>query len=684
MGTVLNGSHPARIAVISFFILVLELALIRLIPSSVTPISYFTNLLLFSAFFGLGLGCILWRLALPGSLFPAGLVLVFAFLVSTKGITIYDTGGAVHYWLQEADQEFQPLVRMPLALAALLAFVVSAIPFVSMGWWLSRSMQGHERLIAYRYDLLGSLLGTVAFAVVSYLGCPPWILVMLTAIAWGLLFQTGKLARALHVVAGLLFLGFAIGPYTWRWSPYYFVQYKQDPSRITVWVNASFHQEAINFATPQADFATVAADVASKFGTPYEIYRQQHGGALPRKVLILGAGPGNDVNVALMQGVAQITAVEIDPEIARIGRELHPMRPYDDPRVRLVIDDGRHFLWNAEERYDMVIFGTLDSQTLLSGQSNLRLDNYIYTTECFRDVWRVLEPGGMLATYYSVFKPWFYERIYSTVAAAFPGALRLMVMHDGYLFNAIILAGKELPGFGAIPAADRQLNTARPSTDDWPYIYLERPTISPLYLQVFALIGVLIASAFVLLRRLEPATRWHLDFLFLGVGFSLMESAAIVRLALAFGTTWVVSAVVFASVLLTVLLANELMERWPAFPAAVAWPALFACLGLNFILPVRVLLELPFALRVAGAAVLVGSPLFFAGICFSKLFRQQAQVGYPFGMNMIGAMAGGSIEYLSMLIGMRRIWLVLMLVYLLAWLSSRGGPRSSRRFGPVW
>lgn len=676
MGATLRARHPVRIAVISFFILVLELALIRLIPSEITAISYFTNLLLFSAFFGLGLGCILWKRELSWLVLPAGLLLVFAFVMSTRGITIYDTGGEVHYWLQQADQRFKPFLRMPLALAALLAFVVSAMPFVTMGWQLSQEMQRHERLTAYGYDLLGSFLGTIVFALVSYLGCPPWILITLTAITWALVFQTSVTSRALHTLAGLLFLCFAMGPYAWRWSPYYFVQYKVDPSRITVWVNSSFHQEAINFETEQPDFKQTALGMAHKFSVPYEIYRQYHQGRLPEKVLILGAGTGNDVNVALLNGVPDITAVEIDPQIARIGRELNPMRPYNDPRVKLVIDDGRHFLWNARDQYDMVIFGTLDSQTLLSGQSNLRLDNYIYTTQCFQDVHRLLKPGGMLATYYSVFKEWFYQRIYSTVASAFPDALQVYVLQDGYLFNAIIIAGKGLPGFVAHPEADRQLNTARPSTDDWPYIYLQHPTISRLYLQVFGFIAVMIALVLVLLRKLEQSARWHLDFFFLGVGFSLMESAAIVRLALAFGTTWVVSAVVFASVLLTVFLANYLMELRPAIRIGFAWAALLACLALNFFFPVQTLLEFSFPLRVLGAALLIGMPVFFAGICFSKLFKQEPHVGYPFGMNMIGAMAGGSVEYLSMLIGMRNIWLILLLVYFLAYLCNRLGVKS--------
>lgn len=455
------------------------------------------------------------------------------------------------------------------------------------------------------------------------------------------------------------------------------MQYNVEPNRITVWVNSSFHQEAVNFQSAAKEFQTVAKGIAQKFGLPYEVYRQHHGGTGPQKILILGAGSGNDVNIALLNGAKAITAVEIDPQIARIGREFNPMRPYQDSRVRLVIDDGRHFLRSTPEQYDLVIFGTLDSQTLLSGQANLRLDNYIYTTECFEDARNALVPGGMLATYYSVFKPWFFKRIYSTVATAFPGHLQIFVTQDNYLFNTVIIGGKDLPGFVANPTHDAQLNTVKPSSDDWPYVYIERPVISSLYLQVFTLIGALIALVLVLLRRIEKSDSWHLDFFFLGVGFSLVESAAIVRLALAFGTTWIVSAVVFATVLLTVFLANWLLEWKPAIRVGYVWPALLVCLAINFFFPVRWLLELSFPLRVLAALGLIGVPVFFAGITFSRLFRSEEEVGAPFGMNMIGAMTGGSIEYLSMLLGMRKIWLILLVVYALAWLCSRLKHRNS-------
>ncbi len=83
------------------------------------------------------------------------------------------------------------------------------------------------------------------------------------------------------------------------------------------------------------------------------------------------------------------------------------------------------------------------------------------------------------------------------------------------------------------------------------------------------------------------------------------------------------------------------------------------------------LLLFSFPLRLLAAGALIGTPVFFAGVCFSTLFKREPEVGLPFGMNLIGAMAGGSIEYLSMLIGMKNIWLILLGVYFLAFVCNR-------------
>src|SRR6185436_16536657 len=164
-----------------------------------------------------------------------------------------------------------------------------------------------------------------------------------------------------------------------------------------------------------------------------------------RKVLVLGAGTGNDVVMALENGAQDVVAIEIDPVILKLGRDLNPSSPYADSRVHALVDDARHYLRSSPERFDLIVFGTLDSQSLLSGHANLRLENYVYTLEALSDARRLLNEGGMAVLHYSVFRPWVYGRIYSTVRAAFGDECVMLRENSAALFNTTILAGRGLP-----------------------------------------------------------------------------------------------------------------------------------------------------------------------------------------------------------------------------------------------
>ncbi|MEO6597844.1 MAG: methyltransferase domain-containing protein, partial [Planctomycetota bacterium] len=404
---------------------------------------------------------------------------------------------------------------------------------------------------------------------------------------------------------------------------------------------------------------------------PYQYYRDQHGGQGPRRVLVLGAGTGNDVHIALANGAEQVVAVEIDPEILRLGKDLNKARPYDDPRVRTVVTDARQFVGSTDETFDLIVIGTLDSQTLLSGQANLRLENYVYTVESFASMRSRLAKGGMVAAYYSVFKPWLFGRIYATVARAFDGQLRLLSSENAFLFNSLVLAAVDLPGFAPDPAQQREYAAAIPATDDWPFNYLQEPTIATIYQYLGAVLLLLVALSGLLVRKLFPGTGGHLDFLLLGLGFTLVESAAIVRMALLFGSTWVVHIVVFLTVLVMVFLANRMVIMGKAPSLRLAWPGVFVGIACNAIVPLESLLVLPSLLRALAAALLVGIPVYCASVCFSRLFAKSPDVGGAFGMNLVGLMAGGMCEYVSMVIGMRGVWWVAAAVYLAALLCSR-------------
>src|SRR3954466_4014347 len=115
--------------------------------------------------------------------------------------------------------------------------------------------------------------------------------------------------------------------------------------------------------------------------------------------LILGAGTGSDTATALAHDVQNITAVEIDPVIQKLGAELHPDHPYSDPRVRLVNNDGRVFLRHTKEKYDLIIFALPDSLTLTSSIANLRLESFLFTQDSLDAARGALAPDGILVLY---------------------------------------------------------------------------------------------------------------------------------------------------------------------------------------------------------------------------------------------------------------------------------------------
>ena len=87
------------------------------------------------------------------------------------------------------------------------------------------------------------------------------------------------------------------------------------------------------------------------------------------------------------------------PKLQEIGRERHPNQPYSDPRVTPYVNDGRAFLRNSDKKYDLVIFALPDSLTLVSQQSNIRLESFLFTEEAFRSVRDHLTDDGVFVLY---------------------------------------------------------------------------------------------------------------------------------------------------------------------------------------------------------------------------------------------------------------------------------------------
>ncbi|MGZ4593996.1 MAG: spermine/spermidine synthase domain-containing protein, partial [Actinomycetes bacterium] len=510
-----------------------------------------------------------------------------------------------------------------------------------------------ERLDAYRLDLVGSLAGIVAFTLLSLLRAPSVAWGTVVAVATAVLLWRPRRAALLAVTGGVVVVMLAAESLATgvSWSPYYKVVARERTDYgtriISVSVNGVPHQNAMD--------AETKARLEPRYARPYERYTR----ATPGRVLIVGAGTGTDVALALSRGATSVDAVEIDPRLQQIGAQRHPDQPYSDPRVHVHIDDGRAFLERSSDRYDLIIFALPDSLTLVAGASSLRLESYLFTVDALRSVRDHLAPGGTFSMYNSYRQDWLVGRLARTVGEAF-----------GHQPCVDTLAGVQAVVSAGLTTADQRCDPAQvvpagpdPSTDDHPFVYLYGRSIPAFYL--FTLLGIVVLSLLAVrvaggpLRRMRP----YVDLAFLGAAFLLLETRAVTGFALLFGTTWIVNSIVFAGVLLVVLCAVEVTRRRPTPPLKVLYVALAGSLLLAALLPPSLLLVLPVGPRAMAAVVVAFLPVFVANLVFAKRFAGTADATSAFAANLLGAMVGGCLEYLSLVVGYQALLLLAAFLY---------------------
>jgi hypothetical protein len=653
-------SKPIRLVLLSALMLFVELALIRWTGSNVIFLSYFSNFVLLGSFLGIGIGFLrgraktnLFRNAPIALAIFVGLVLIFPVQIDRRGSELIFFGGFSMTGLPA-------WITLPVifsAVAAVMAMIAEGV---------ARTFLEFPPLEAYRWDITGSILGIVGFSVLSFAWAPP--------VAWGavvaalfalVLWPKLRLFQVVALAGLVLLLGRESMVPEWSWSPYYKITAATDPEhpgQTEIRVNGIPHQ--------------VAASVADRrlgqpaYFVPYERLPDLNLG----EVLIVGSGAGNDVAIALAEGARHIDAVEIDPRIQQIGAQRHPDQPYSDPRVTVHIDDGRAFLERTNARYDLILFALPDSLTLVSGQSSLRLESYLFTLQAMEDARDHLKPDGAFAMYNYYREVWLVDRLAGTLERAYGHPPCVDTVGEAGQLVALTVALDDrlvdCPSPSVWTPGDRHAAMS-PATDDYPFLYLRERSLPALYL---VSLGLILVASLLLVRGasgpFRPMGR-YLDLFYMGAAFLLLETKSVVQFALLFGTTWFVNALVFAGVLVSVLAAIEVARRWR--PAEPAWLylVLLAALVVAYLVPVDVLLQLEFAPRFGAAVVIWFTPIFVANLVFAERFRNVEASHVAFGANLLGAMVGGIIEYAALITGYQALLPLVAVLYGAAFIAGR-------------
>lgn len=665
----------AELVVASFVVLFSELTLIRWLGTQVRVLAYFPNVVLLASFLGLGAGALVARRKLELiALWPALLLLVAVAAAQLSGIAFTEQSVTEHLWLLYYDLPQGAPVVHGIRLPIIAVFILCAAAYVPLGAYVADRLQQFREaakpLAGYACDLAGSLLGTIAFAFASWLRSGPlvWFAVT-TAVTLVLLFRRPRLLL-LGVVASIATLVvISFNDRADAYSPYYALR-RIDLSGgrgFLILANGSQHQYAAPLRAQDQLPTDDMRSLREGYHLPYRLSRRP-----PARVLVIGAGSGNDVAVALDNGARRVDAVEIDPVVVAMGRAAHPDRPYSDPRVRSIVTDARSFLNNTREQYDLIVFGTVDSMTRLSALSNVRLDNFIYTRECFEAARRRLAPGGGIALYYGTAIDFIDARLRGLMTTA-TGRPPFVIDRNFGSFNRLYLGGD---AFAHLRASQAPLARTLPS-DNWPYLYLRSRTLTTFYLSLIAAILSIAAVGVALAWRTGgDGERFRFDppmFLF-GAAFLLLETKAVTEINLLWGATWITSAVVFGSVL-AMILAGTLLMSWRPLSWNVSAGGLAVALIANFFIPVNALLAANAPVRLVASALFVGTPIFFASTCFALRFRDEDAAHTAFGWNLVGAVCGGLLEFTSMIVGLKLLSLVALAAYAIAFVTH--SPRST-------
>jgi spermidine synthase len=727
---VASPANPGRIYLdlflISFLVLFFELTCIRWFGSMVIFLTFFTNIVLMACFLGMSVGCLATsrksdfiKAVIPLALVTATLACGSLGAYERIGRVVVDVGdqNSPHEVFFGTETRLMDPRRfiIPIELVAGTFFTLIALMFVGLGQVLGRAFDAiPNRVLSYTINVLGSLAGIVAFGLASYFRCSP---IVWFAISVGLILyfvRPPSMAQSACQIALLGLIGFvSYNQPRWNqvigrqyfWSPYYKILY--DLNNESIKTNNIGHQGMLKIDRSGPEYVLSHLLNRDAGGQPFE------------DVLIIGAGSGNDVQGALSHGAKRVDAVELDPVINQIGRTHHPDRPFDDERVTIHLDDGRSFVRKTDRKYDLIVYALVDSLVLHSGYSSLRLESFLFTEQAFRDVKAKLKPGGVFAVYNFFRQGWVVGRlakmaedVFGTrpvvISLPFQERISPSVSQRGY-FNFMLVGNTDASPVAAIrkafeerksfwlntvPLRNEAINAYGPEpptrgdaeedrwkriapamvdttgigplpTDDWPSLYLREAAIPPLNVRGMAIMAV-ISLAILLLFAPVRSARPNGQMFFLGAGFMLLETKGVVHLALLFGSTWVVSSIVFFAILVMILLSNLYVLMIRPRKMGSYYALLIASLLMGALVPMDYFLSLPGASRVVASCALIFVPVFFAGIIFAAAFRDSSRPDVDFGSNIGGVILGGLSEYFSLIVGFKSLLFIAIAFYILS------------------
>ena len=408
------------VLVMSFSSLLLELALTRLF--SVTLFYHFAFLAISIALLGLGAGGVFayvkkqWLARFDLNTLGARLCLANSFLL----IAVLEIDLHIPVSLTLTGANFGKLTAI---------YLVSAVPFFITGLFFSILFaREHQRITQlYAADLGGGALACLGIVpLLNFVGGPSAILFAAAAsglAAWiwsrseksSIVNHQSSIARTGALIWTLILLVASVANYSGRLID---IVYAKGMRRDKPWVlfarwNALSRVEVddqggAKVIVIDADASTYLMNTPATNMTPEWRHNLMSAPSSLANVLrptgsyaIIGPGGGVDVLRAVASGSPSVTGIEINPIIAtdimrgRYADWVYHL--YELPQVHINVADGRSWVRNSKDKYDVVQMTLVDTWASTAAGAFALSENNLYTTEAFREYFDHLKPDGMIA-----------------------------------------------------------------------------------------------------------------------------------------------------------------------------------------------------------------------------------------------------------------------------------------------
>lgn len=670
--------------------------LIYLFSCEIRSLAYFQNYIYACAFFGLGLGCLSVKSERNSS--TATDWLVYFTLCCLLSALAHLTGFGDLGFLKERSTYFILPTFLPNQIQHEL--LMTSV-FLSVFFLVTRGFKSLGRDLVNRIDaasgarisfdfFAGAALGWLLYFFAQLIHLPPILSVVLVLTGFLALHGINTFQIAMMAICLLASLCLDTVNESQQiadvisklpnsvcriWTPTYRVlSYPiSEAGRVfgfVAKVNGTLFQPAVDpLLDPKVAerLAPIYGDYLSSIGDYFRIPGLV---ATTRKnVLVLGAGAGNDVARALADGADHVDAVEGQDWLLSLA-DSSAQSPFKSPKVSKITADPRMFLRFSEQKYDLILYSILESQTAFSPFGVLRPDNLIYTVESFVDASERLSEGGVLVVSYFPVRGWYGLRLAHNLKLAHltvdadvhTGFRNYLICSRSGNKAAVAVLEQELPkgSLRDLKKLKKEINDVDSTSDDWPFAFLVTGSMPFAYLfcLTLVLLTVIFESCAVqsevmtddgTARNSGIVGRDRFGLLALACAFMLACNRAMSINAFNFGSLWFVSTLGgFAFFLMSAAASLPLLLK-VRIPVLAIWLALFVSVAGDYLFNYAALVSVPEVwVRAAIGGLLPLIPLYLLATLLARKVADSQAIALDFAFILLGWSIGLMLDAIVM------------------------------------